>query len=137
MVETGEPLIRQALEAIRKAQEADASGLPEHEVARLQLLADSLYHAVIDVQLVKAGNPPSTIHKGVTTEEMTRKTPALYPDHPMYADAVEAMKRYHEAQVSGRSAEEIERLRQIAESQFRAVSEYQLRALGCHSQTPQ
>ncbi len=56
--------------------------------------------------------------------------PALYPDHPMYADAVEAMKRYHEAQASGSSAEEVERLRQIAESQFRAVNEYQLKALG-------
>jgi len=55
----------------------------------------------------------------------------------MYTDAVEALKRYHEAQVSGSTAEEIERLRQIAESQFRAVSEYQLRALGCHSQRPQ
>jgi hypothetical protein len=62
MVEAGEPLLRQALEAIRKAQEAEASGLPEHEVTRLQLLADSLYQAVIDVQLVKAGNPPSTVH---------------------------------------------------------------------------
>jgi hypothetical protein len=68
---------------------------------------------------------------------MTQKTPALYPDHPMYADAVEAMKRYHEAQVSGSTAEEIERLRQIAEFQFRAVNEYQLRALGCHSGKPQ
>lgn len=64
---------------------------------------------------------------------MTQKTPALPPDHPMYTDAIEALKRYHEAQVSGRPAEEIERLRQIAESQFRAVNEYQLRALGFKS----
>lgn len=56
---------------------------------------------------------------------------ALYPNHPMYADAAEAMRRYHEAQVSGSDAEEIERLRQIAESQFQAVNEYQLKALGC------
>lgn len=62
MVEAGEPLMRQALEAIRKAHEAEASGLPEHEVSRLQLLANSLYQAVIDFQLVKAGNPSSTIH---------------------------------------------------------------------------
>jgi len=48
----------------------------------------------------------------------------------MYIDAVEAMKRYHEAQLSGSSAEETERRRQIAESQFRAVNEYQLKDLG-------
>jgi len=54
----------------------------------------------------------------------------------MYADAVEAMKRYHEAQDSGRACEEIERLRLIAESQFRAVTEYQLKAFGCSSQKP-
>ena len=51
----------------------------------------------------------------------------------MYHDAVEAMKQYHEAQARGCPFEEIERLRQIAESRFRAVNEYQLRALGCHS----
>lgn len=49
----------------------------------------------------------------------------------MYADAVEAMRLYHEAQLSGRSGEEIERLRQFAEAQFGAVNEYQLKALGC------
>lgn len=60
--EAGEPLMRQALEAIRQLHEAEAAGLPGHEVGRLQLLADSLYHAVIDYQLVKAGCAPSTIH---------------------------------------------------------------------------
>jgi len=42
----------------------------------------------------------------------------------MYADAVQAMKRYQEAQACGSSAEEVEWLRQIAESQFRALNEY-------------
>jgi len=51
----------------------------------------------------------------------------------MYTDAVDAMKQYHEAQASGCPAAEIERLRQIAESQFEAVSEYQLQALSGHS----
>ena len=51
----------------------------------------------------------------------------------MYTEAVEALKRYHEAQASGCLAEEIERLRQIAELQFQAVNEYQLRALGYYS----
>ncbi|MBA6119038.1 MULTISPECIES: hypothetical protein [Pseudomonas] len=64
---------------------------------------------------------------------MTQKTPFLYPDHPMYTEAVEALKLYHEAQASGCLAEEIERLRQIAELQFQAVNEYQLRALDYYS----
>lgn len=51
----------------------------------------------------------------------------------MYSDAVEAIKRYHEAQTDGSLAGEIERLRIIAESQLRAVNEYQLKALGCPS----
>lgn len=56
-----EPLMRQALEAIRQAHEAEAAGLPDLEVQRLHPLADSLYQAVIDFQLLKAGKPPSTI----------------------------------------------------------------------------
>lgn len=51
------------------------------------------------------------------SDKMTQKTPVLHPDHPMYTEAVEAMKRYHEALASGCSAGEAERLRQIAESQ--------------------
>ena len=39
-------------------------------------------------------------------------------------------------EATGSSAEEVERLRQIAESQFRAVSEYQLNALGYQSRRP-
>ncbi|WP_338460326.1 hypothetical protein [Pseudomonas sp. TE3-3-F2023] len=44
-VEAGEPLMRQALRAIRDAQAAEAFGLAKHEVERLQLLADWLYEA--------------------------------------------------------------------------------------------
>ena len=62
MIEAGEPLMQQALDALRKHQQAEADGLPETEVNHLRLLADSLYQAVIDYQLVKAGQPPSTIH---------------------------------------------------------------------------
>ncbi|MBI6917644.1 hypothetical protein JET68_02405 [Pseudomonas monteilii] len=61
---------------------------------------------------------------------MKCKPPILYPDHPMYTDAVDAMRRYHEAQGAGRPADEVERLRLIAESQFQAVTDYQLKALG-------
>ncbi|MCO6689674.1 hypothetical protein QIY50_25200 [Pseudomonas putida] len=63
---------------------------------------------------------------------MTQKSPFLYPDHPMYTQATDALKRYHEAQASGCPTEEIERLLQIAEAEFQAVNEYQLRALDCH-----
>ncbi|MNM53672.1 hypothetical protein D3C76_1632190 [compost metagenome] len=61
---------------------------------------------------------------------MKCKSPILYPDHPMYTDAVDALRRYHEAQGAGRPADEVERLRLIAESQFQAVTDYQLKALG-------
>lgn len=61
---------------------------------------------------------------------MDRRPPLLYPDHPMYTDAVDAMRRYHEARDAGRPADEVERLRLIAEAQFQAVTDYQLKALG-------
>ncbi|MDI3371633.1 hypothetical protein QLG14_20560 [Pseudomonas sp. V104_10] len=61
---------------------------------------------------------------------MSKKPPPLLPDDSMYRDAVAAMKRYHEAQAAGESPETVERLRLIAESQFQAVNDYQLRALG-------
>lgn len=54
----------------------------------------------------------------------------LPPDHPMYTDAVQAMKRYRQAQADGISGAELERLRLLAERQFQAVTHYQLRALG-------
>lgn len=50
---------------------------------------------------------------------MDRRPPLLYPDHPMYTDAVDAMRRYHEARDAGRPADEVERLRLIAEAQSR------------------
>jgi len=61
---------------------------------------------------------------------MKCKPPILFPDHPMYTDAVEALKRYHEAQASDEPAEEVERIRMIVALQFHAVTDYQLRALG-------
>lgn len=54
----------------------------------------------------------------------------LLPDHPMYTDAVDALKRYHQAQANGVTGNELERLRLMAEHQFQAVTDYQLRALG-------
>lgn len=54
----------------------------------------------------------------------------LLPDHPMYTDAVEAMKLYHQAQAKGVSGMELERLRLLAEHSFQVVTDYQLHAFG-------
>lgn len=54
---------------------------------------------------------------------------------PLMQQALDAMQRYHEARDSLISAEEVERLRLIAESLFQAVNEYQLRALGGKGET--
>jgi len=48
---------------------------------------------------------------------------------PLIQQAIDAMREYHQAQDSGAPAEEIERLRLLAESLFQAVSDYQLRAV--------
>lgn len=48
---------------------------------------------------------------------------------PLIQQAVDAMREYHQAQDLGASAEEIERLRLLAESLFQAVSDYQLRVV--------
>ncbi|EBV3304353.1 hypothetical protein DOH45_25450 [Salmonella enterica subsp. enterica serovar Enteritidis] len=51
MVEAGEPLIQQAVDAMREYHQAlDRSAAPE-EVERLRLLAESLFQAVSDYQL--------------------------------------------------------------------------------------
>ncbi|WP_050706303.1 hypothetical protein VUG52_16650 [Pseudomonas sp. LH21] len=49
---------------------------------------------------------------------------------PLIREAIEALRTYHNAQAAEVSAEEVERLRVIAESAFQAVTEYQLYALG-------
>lgn len=59
------------------------------------------------------------------------KLRAVLPDHPLYTQAVDAMRRYHEAKDGGALADEVERLRLLAEAQFQAVTDYQLKALGC------
>ncbi|WP_336334605.1 hypothetical protein [Pseudomonas putida] len=61
MIEAGKPLIQQAIEAHRKFREAEAGAAPAEEVERLRLLADSLYNAVVDFQLIKAGQSTDTI----------------------------------------------------------------------------
>ncbi|MBF4211093.1 hypothetical protein EI533_25665 [Pseudomonas donghuensis] len=43
---------------------------------------------------------------------------------------MDAQRRYHAAQGAGQSAKKVERLGLEAESQYQAVTEYQLRSLG-------
>lgn len=62
MAKAGEPLLRQALEAVRAYHQAEAEGRPEAEVDRLRLEADHLYQTVIDFQLQSAGLLGNTIH---------------------------------------------------------------------------
>ena len=42
----------------------------------------------------------------------------LMPDHPLYTEAVEALKLYHQAQAEGAIGAELERLRLLAEQPF-------------------
>jgi len=51
MIEAGEPLIQQAIDAMREYHQAQDRGAPPEEVERLRLLAESLFQAVSDYQL--------------------------------------------------------------------------------------
>lgn len=62
MVLAGELRLLEALSAYRAYKDADEGGAPADEVRRLWILAESLYHAVTDLRLLVAGQPPSTIH---------------------------------------------------------------------------
>lgn len=55
MAEAGEPLLKQALEAIRAYKEAMAKGRPKADLECLRIQADHLYQTVIDHQLHEAG----------------------------------------------------------------------------------
>ncbi|WP_411959633.1 hypothetical protein ACK56M_20970 [Pseudomonas sp. s4] len=62
MTEAGEPLLRQALHAIRDHQQAVNDGKPADVVERLRIEADHLYQTVIDYQLHKAGALGEALH---------------------------------------------------------------------------
>lgn len=62
MAEAGEPLLRQALAAIRAHHDAEDQGLPAEEIERLRLEADHLYQTVIDYQLHSSGALGESIH---------------------------------------------------------------------------
>lgn len=59
----------------------------------------------------------------------------LEAGNPLMTQALDAMKRYHEAQAAKVSEAEIERLRLEAESLFQAVSEFQQRVMGRRDDT--
>ncbi|WEL57602.1 hypothetical protein PZ739_10755 [Pseudomonas kermanshahensis] len=62
MAEAGEPLLRQALEAIRAYNEAMTQGRPEAELERLRVAAEHLYETVVDYQLHVAGTLGESVH---------------------------------------------------------------------------
>lgn len=51
MIEAGEPLIQQAIDAMREYHQAQDGGASPEEIERLRLLAESLFQAVSDYQL--------------------------------------------------------------------------------------
>lgn len=50
MVEAGEPLIQQAIDAMREHHRAQDRGAASEEIERLRLLAESLFQMVSDYQ---------------------------------------------------------------------------------------
>ncbi|MNW06286.1 hypothetical protein D3C71_2026650 [compost metagenome] len=51
MVEDGEPMMQQAIDALRAYHQAQDHGAPAEDVERLRLLAESLFQLVADYQL--------------------------------------------------------------------------------------
>lgn len=62
MAEAGEPLLKQALEAMRAYNEAVAQGRSDAELERLRIEADHLFQTVVDYQLHKAGTLGESTH---------------------------------------------------------------------------
>lgn len=62
MAEAGEPLLQQALQAIRAHQKAVDEGRSAEEIERLRLEADHLYQTVTDYQLHALGKLVQTQH---------------------------------------------------------------------------
>ena len=62
MTQAGEPLILEALEALRLYRVAKTSGCPPEEFYRLRLLADSLVQTVTDCQLLADGANAIKLH---------------------------------------------------------------------------
>lgn len=53
----------------------------------------------------------------------------LMPDDSVVREAIEAMRRYHQAEEARESVVEVELRRFVTEQQFQSISDYQLAAL--------
>lgn len=62
MIEAGEPLIREAIEALRAYHNAQDAGCSVEEIERLRLIAESSFEAVTDYQLYALGHQPLSRH---------------------------------------------------------------------------
>ncbi|WP_420801182.1 hypothetical protein [Pseudomonas brassicae] len=62
MVEADEPLMREAISALRKYHQAQEAGVVPEEVEHLRLMAESAFQAVSDYQLYALGHQPLTRH---------------------------------------------------------------------------
>jgi len=62
MTQAGEPLILEALEALRLYREAKTLGRPQEEIDQLKILADSLVQTVTDYQLLAVGDDSIKLH---------------------------------------------------------------------------
>lgn len=76
-----------------------------------------------------AGENPTTLEL-LTGVNLMKQTPAeiCKASEPLMQQAIEALRRYHEAKATGVPAGELERLHLLADSLFQAVSTYQLLA---------
>ncbi|KJK14898.1 hypothetical protein [Pseudomonas sp. 2(2015)] len=62
VVEAGEPLIQQAIDAQRRYQAALDAGESAAEIERLRLKSESLYQTVTEYQLRSLGGPARSLH---------------------------------------------------------------------------
>ncbi|HKS12938.1 MAG TPA: hypothetical protein VJS90_07835 [Pseudomonas sp.] len=62
MMKAGEPLMKQAVEALKRYHEAQDAGAPVAEIERLRVEADSLFQAVADFAQYSLEGPAGTIH---------------------------------------------------------------------------
>ena len=62
MISAGEPLIREAIDALRTYHKAEADGAPAEEVLRLRRIAESAFQAATDYDLYTIGHQPLVRH---------------------------------------------------------------------------
>ncbi|MCK3864667.1 hypothetical protein [Pseudomonas sp. B329] len=62
LIEAGDPLVQQAVEALRQYHAAQSAGAPAKDIERLRCNAESLFQAVNEYQRCSLGGLPSTRH---------------------------------------------------------------------------